>query len=105
MNSFLRRLPVLAVIAAAALITTACGDSVQGNTYETNGSVVKIEFQSGGKAFLSTGPLTTNCTYTTEGKAVTLVCEGEKTVFTVNDNDSLSGPPGGFLMRLTKKKA
>jgi hypothetical protein len=30
--------------------------------------------------------------------------KGDKTVFTVDDDGVLNGPPGGFLTRLTKKK-
>src|SRR5204862_16681 len=70
---------------------------------ELNGGGVKIEFKSGGKAYVSTGPATNTCSYEESGKTVTLVCEGDKTVFTVDD-DALNGPPGGFLTRLTKKK-
>jgi hypothetical protein len=81
-----------------------CGGKVEGNTYEGNGGVVKIEFKSGGKAYMSAGPATTTCTYTESGKTVTLICVGDKTVFTVEDDGALSGPPDGLLTRLTKKK-
>jgi hypothetical protein len=81
-----------------------CGGKVEGNTYEGNGGVVKIEFKSGGKAYLSAGPATTTCTYTESGKTVTMVCVGDTTVFTVEDDGALSGPPDGLLTRLTKKK-
>lgn len=39
----------------------SCGSEVEGNTYEGNGRIVKIEFKSGRKAFLSAGPATTTC--------------------------------------------
>jgi hypothetical protein len=81
-----------------------CGGKVEGNTHEGNGGVVKIEFKSGGKAYMSAGPATTTCTYTESGKTVTMICVGDKTVFTVEDDGALSGPPDGFLTRLTKKK-
>lgn len=81
-----------------------CGGKVEGNTYEGNGGVVKVEFKSGGKAFLSAGPATTTCTYTESGKTVTMVCVGDTTVFTIEDDGALSGPPDGMLTRLTKKK-
>ena len=82
----------------------ACGGKVEGNTYEDNGGVVKVEFKSGGKAYVSTGPVTNTCSYEENGKSVTLTCEGDKSVFTVDDDGDLNGPPGGFLTRLTKKK-
>jgi hypothetical protein len=93
-------------IAVLATLGTAvgCGGGVQGNIYEDNGGVVKMEFKSDGKAYVSTGPVTNNCTYTESGKTVTLTCEGDKTVFTLDDDGALNGPPGGFLARLTKKK-
>jgi len=87
-----------------AFILVGCGSSVSGNTYSGNGGVVQVEFKSSGKAFVSTGPVSTPCTYTESGKTVTLVCEGDKTQFTVDDDGALLGPSGGFLGRLTKKK-
>jgi hypothetical protein len=89
---------------AFGLILSGCGSSVSGNTYTGNGGVVQVEFKSGGKAYVSTGPVSTPCTYTESGKTVTLICEGDKTEFTVDDDGALLGPRGGFLGRLTKKK-
>ena len=95
----------LAIAMLGALATSVgCGGKVEGNTYEDNGGVVKIEFKSGGKAYVSTGPATNTCRYEENSKSVTLTCEGDKTVFTVDDDGDLNGPPGGFLTRLTKKK-
>ncbi len=93
-------------IAILGTLATAigCSGNVEGNTYEDNGGVVKIEFKSGGKAYVSTGPATNTCSYTESGKTVTLTCEGDKTVFAVDDDGALKGPPNGFLTRLTKKK-
>lgn len=97
---------VLPMIAILGVLPAACGGGggVQGNTYVDNGSVVKIEFKSGGKAYLSTGPVTTTCTYSESGKTVTMICEGDKTVFTVDTDGALNGPPGGMIARLTKQK-
>jgi len=81
-----------------------CGGGVSGNTYTDNGGVVQVEFKSGGKAYVSTGPVSHTCSYTENGKSVTLNCDGDKTVFTVDDDGSLNGPQGGFLGRLNKKK-
>lgn len=89
---------------AILLVTVGCGGKVEGNNYADNGGVVKIEFKSGGKAYVSTGPVTTTCSYTESGKTVTLSCEGDKTVFNVDDDGALNGPKGGFLARLTKMK-
>ncbi len=95
----------LAMAMLVTLVTAiGCGGKVEGNTYEDNGGVVKIEFKSAGKAYVSTGPATNTCSYAGNGKTVTLTCEGDKTAFTVDDDGALNGPPGGFLTRLTKKK-
>ena len=92
------------LLLVSGLYLAGCGAKVEGNTYAGNGGVVQIEFKSGGKAFVSTGPVSTPCTYSETGKSVTLVCEGDKTVFTVDDDGALIGPPNGMLGRLTKKK-
>ena len=105
MNNRLNGTRALAVAVIGVFgVGIGCGSKVEGNTYEGNGGVVKIEFKSGGKAYLSAGPATTTCTYTESGKTVTMICVGDKTVFTVEDDGALSGPPDGFLTRLTKKK-
>jgi hypothetical protein len=93
--------------AAAALVclgVAGCGNNVSGHTYGSNGNILTVEFQSGGKAFTSMGPMSTACTYTQSGKQVSLVCEGDTTVFTIGDDGSLNGPPDGMLTHLTKVK-
>ena len=91
--------------AARSGVHVPCGGaSVDGNTYVDNGGVVKIEFKSDGKAYVSTGPVTTTCSYSEKGKTVSLTCEGDQTEFTVDDDGALNGPPGGMLARLTKQK-
>ena len=94
----------IATLLISAIFLTACGSKVEGNTYAGNGGIVSVEFKSGGKAYVATGPVSTPCTYTESGKTVTLICERDKTVFTVDDDGALIGPPDGFLGRLTKKK-
>jgi hypothetical protein len=98
------KLLALRVLLMWSVLLTGCGGKVEGNTYAGNGGVVQVEFKSGGKAYVSTGPVSTPCTYTESGKTVTLICEGDKTVFTVDDDGALIGPPGGMLGRLEKKK-
>ncbi len=103
-NKFTRSNTVAIAMLGTLAIAIGCGGKVQGNIYEDNGGVVRIEFKSGGKAYVSTGPVTNSCTYAESGKTLTLTCEGDKTAFTVDDDGALNGPPGGFLTRLTKKK-
>jgi hypothetical protein len=96
---------LLLFVVAALSVTIACGGGVKGNTYVDNGNVVQIEFKSDGKAYMSMGPMTNTCTYTESGKNVTVSCgPGETLAFTVDDDGSLNGPPGGVVSRLTKKK-
>jgi hypothetical protein len=104
MRSFWRRAFLVAAVAGFA---AGCGksSSVEGSTYEASGGGVKIEFQSGGKAITTLGPMSTPCTYTQTGKTISLACANDKMELTVNEDGSLSGPPQGFAPRLTKKKA
>jgi hypothetical protein len=63
-----------------------------------------VAFQSDGNATASLGGVNSNCTYTEDGKTVTLTCEGgEPATLTINDDGSLSGPPDGMLAKLTKQ--
>jgi hypothetical protein len=82
----------------------ACGRGVSGNTYHNNGGVVQVEFKSGGKAYMSDGPTRHTCIYSESGKTVNLVCEGETTNFTMEDDGALVGPPHGLMARLTPVK-
>jgi len=96
---------LLVLIVAILTLAVACSGGVNGNTYADNGNVVQIEFKSGGKAYMSMGPMTNTCNYMESGKNVTLNCgPGETLVFTVDDDGALNGPPGGMVTRLTKKK-
>jgi len=97
---------LLLVLAMGSLTSTVgCGGGVKGNTYVDNGNVVQIEFKSGGKAYMSMGPMTNTCTYTESGKNVTVNCgPGETLAFTMDEDGALNGPPGGMVSRLTKKK-
>src|SRR5262245_33862391 len=92
------------VFALVMLAAAICDASAQGHTYSGNGGVVKIEFKPSGKAFVATGPVSTPCGYTESGATVTLVCENDTTVFKIDDDGALIGPPDGFLSRLTQEK-
>ena len=94
-----------AFVAILSVYTTGCsGAQAEGHTYTGNGGVVKIEFKSDGKAFVSTGPVTATCSYSESAKTLTLDCEGDKTDFAIDDDGALIGPPDGMLARLTKEK-
>jgi len=98
-------LRILAFTVLATLGTTACsGSTAAGHTYAGADGVVKIEFQSDGKAFLAVGALSTPCTYSEAGKTLTLTCEGEATEFMIGDDGALNGPPAGMFARLSQEK-
>ena len=92
-----------ACLAAACLcaILVACGSRVSGHTYHNNGGVVQVEFRTGGKAYVSAGPIVHTCSYSESGKSVSLVCDGDTTDFRVQDDGALVGPAAGLMARLT----
>jgi hypothetical protein len=94
---------MLVIVAVTMLAIAGCG-GVSGNTYQTAGGMLQIEFQSGGKATLSMGPQKTACTYVEDSKSVTLKCEGDNNplVLTINGG-TLNPPAGSFIGPLTKK--
>ena len=93
-----------ASLALMCLCVAACGSGVQGHTYADNVGMVKIAFQSGGKAVTTMGPLTATCTYTQSGSQVTLTCADQTTQLAVGSDGSLNGPQDGMLNKLTKVK-
>lgn len=99
----MRRMTLSVAIALSCLLG-ACGASVRGHAYHDNGGVVRVEFKSGGKAYVSIGPMSHECTYSESGKNVNLDCDGEKLNFTVQDDGALAGPPDGYMARLTPVK-
>lgn len=90
---------------AAALLCLAlagCGSKVKGNTYEAG--FISLSFQSGGKATFSTPGNPEQCTYTESGSKISVICNGETNVFTVDSDGNLDGPPGSFIPKLIKHK-
>lgn len=65
---------------------------------------MQVEFKSGGKAVVSSGPISHACSYCESGKSVSLVCDDDATIFTIQDDDALVGPPQGLMARLTPLK-
>jgi hypothetical protein len=95
------------MVAAAALLclgAAGCGTNVKGHTYSAADNSVTIEFQSGGAAAVSFGPIASTCTYTQSGKQINLTCGGQTEVLTVADDGSLNGPADGVMGHLTKVK-
>ena len=106
-----------ALVAALILVVAGCAGSpragaaekassskVEG-TYANAEGNASVEFMAGGKAHFSLHGVGGPCSFKQVGNKVTLTVEGEDTVFTVNDDGSVTGPPDGFLSRLKKKKS
>jgi len=87
-----------------AAVTFGCG-SLKG-TYSDFGDSTLLDLRSGGEAAFTFMGETAACTYTSSGSQLTLDCKPPlgKIVFTIHDDGSLTGPPGGFLPALRKKK-
>jgi hypothetical protein len=101
MKTVFHKAAIVAVMAGVILFATGCG--LSGSTYESEGGVLRIEFQSGGKAITSMGPLKMNCTYVEESSTVAVTCEGDKIVYAIKD-DQLIPPAGSMVGPLSKKK-
>lgn len=102
MKRHLFRLVAAVAVTLFCLFATACGSKVKGNTYESG--FISVSFQSGGKATFASGPISTDCTYAESGNKVTLTCNGQPAVFTVNGDGNLEAPAESMMGTLTKKK-
>jgi hypothetical protein len=89
-------------IALLSLSLMGCGSKVKGNTYEAG--MVSLSFQSGGKATFSAAGDSAPCTYTESGSKITVACNTDTTVFTVDSDGNLVGPPDSLMGKLIKKK-
>jgi hypothetical protein len=100
-----RTLTILAVAAYLLMIATACSSGPNGTYSNDNGSIT-LELKSGGKADLTYMGDVASCTDATSGNQLTLNCKGDAgtTVFTIHDDGSLTGPPGGYMPALRKRK-
>ena len=100
-----RSLLILALAAWLLIVVTACSSGPKGTYSNDNGRIV-LDLQSGGKANLTAMGEVASCTHSISGNQLTLNCKGDAgtTVFTVQDDGSLTGPPGGYMPALRKRK-
>ena len=86
-------------------VYTACTSGPSGTYSDANGAVL-LELKSGGKANITFMGEVADCTDSTSGNQLTLDCKppAGKIVFTIHDDGSLTGPPGGFMPMLRKQK-
>jgi|GEM_PF-898897 len=98
---------VLLLVTLASLAGgEGCGSSVQGTYSDPNGAIT-LELKSGGKAAFTFMGETAQCNYTVDGKKLMLDCKGDpgKVTLTIQDDGSLTGPPGTFMPPLRKRKS
>jgi hypothetical protein len=93
---------VMIVLAFAAF---GCTSGPSGTYSDANGAVL-LELKSGGKANITFMGEMADCTDSASGNQLTLDCKppAGKIVFTIHDDGSLTGPPGGFMPMLRKQK-
>ena len=101
-NRAFGRIVLGAVIGWGSFVLGACGAGVSGTYTNTNG-LVTLDLESGGKASLSMMGQNEQCNYSVEGKNLMLTCGGDKTVWGIHDDGSITGP--GFVGTLAKRKS
>jgi hypothetical protein len=82
---------------------TSCGSGPQGTYSDPVGSFI-LELRSGGKATFTVMGDAASCTYRVDGNKLMLACKNDKATFTMNDDGSLTSPPGTFMPPLRKGK-
>ena len=93
----------LAVTLAVALICfSGCTPSIEGTYSNANGSIV-LDLKSGDKASLTVLGETKSCFYQEAKDQISVVCEGDTTVFTRHGDGSLTGPGAVGVLQKTKK--
>ena len=75
MKAIIHRAGMITLALGVSFLLAACGKSVSGNTY-VGAAGVSVAFESGGKATASLAGIKSDCTYTEDGKTVTLTCAG-----------------------------
>ena len=93
-------------IACATFPLTACTSGMKGTYSDPMGAFV-LDLKSADKAAFTFAGEMADCSYTTEGSQLLLDCKGDagKTIFTIHDDGSLTGPPGSFIPALRKRKS
>jgi hypothetical protein len=94
----------MAVAVLTTVAASACGSKVQGTYSDANGAFI-LKLRSGGNASLTFAGETQACAYKVDGNKIALDCKGDKTVLTIHDDGSLTGPPGTFIPALRKSKS
>ena len=94
------------IAGAFVLLASGCNSEPRGVYSDANGAVI-LELRSGGKANFTFMGDVEDCSFTSSGKQLTLICKGSPvptTVFNTHDDGSLTGPAGSFMPPLRKQK-
>ena len=95
---------LVAAILTAGFGFAACGDSpIAGSTYGDSNNTFSLEFLSGGKATFTFAGAAVPCTYTQNGKNITVTCSGTPQLFIMGSDGSLTASPADPIGRLTRK--
>jgi len=100
-KTFARKIRLALPILGCVCMFAGCGAGLSG-TYTNPTGLVTLDVKSGGKASLTMMGQNEDCTYEADGKKLNLTCSGDKTVWTIHDDGSITGP--GFVGTLSKKK-
>jgi hypothetical protein len=100
-NGISSKIVLGAVIACGGFVLGACGAGLSG-TYTNANGLVTLDLRSGGKAALTMMGQNEQCDYSVDGKNLMLTCGGDKTVWGIHDDGSLTGP--GFVGTLARRK-
>jgi hypothetical protein len=86
-------------------LAVGCGSKVAGTYSDPTGSLT-LELKSGGNANLTFLGQTQACKYATSGQSISLTCSNDAAPLqlAINNDGSLTGPPGSFVPMLQKKK-
>jgi len=95
---------LVAAILTAGFGFAACGDPpIAGSTYGDSNNTFSLEFLSGGKATFTFAGAAVPCTYTQNGKNITVTCSGTPQLFIMGSDGSLTASPADPIGRLTRK--
>jgi hypothetical protein len=95
---------VMAIVCISLAGCSSCNTGVEGK-YQDESHLITLELGPGGKGSIALGAMSSPATYTVSGNNITVVDEqGAKTVFTLNPDGSLNGPPNGMIGKMVKVK-
>lgn len=91
-------------VGALALVLTACGSAVEGNTYEADSDLVKFSmtFGPGGKVAMTTMGIETEMDYEIDGKKIKIGSPQGKMVLTLREDGVIEGWPSGLVLKQKK---